>query len=188
MTAPRPTTLMKAEDLLSLPDDASQYELVNGELVVMPASSRRHSLIGQRIAWKLAEFVDQHGLGDVYGADAGFVLHRNPDTVRSPDAAFVERSRVLPLADDPDADLFLELAPDLAVEVISPSNSIPEITAKAAEYIDAGSREVWIVNPRTETVTVRSPRGTAQVLRRGDVIDGGELLPGFRLPVADVFR
>lgn len=188
MAAPRPTTLMTAEQLFELPDDDLRHELVEGELIVMSPAGRRHGLVGLRCAWKLAEFVEERALGEVHGADTGFILRRKPDTVRAPDAAFISRDRVAPLTDSREDDLFLELAPDLAVEVVSPSDTAREMSGKVVGYLDAGTQQVWVVEPRKRIVTVYTANGMARLLGEGDAIDGGELLPGFRLELTELFR
>jgi Uma2 family endonuclease len=182
-TQPVATTLMTAEDLLALGDDA-HYELIEGMLVPMSPAGRKHGRIGIRIGWRLAEFVDERELGEVYGLETGFVLARNPDTVRCPDVAFVAAERILPEDDDG----FVEGAPDLAVEIISPSNTVREMLDKVVAYMDAGARQVWLVEPNRKIVTIYAADGTARLLREGDTIDGADVLPGFSLPVAEAFR
>jgi Uma2 family endonuclease len=108
---------MTAEDLLALPDDGNRYELIEGEFIEMSPSSRPHSRDGLRIASKLLIFVEQHDLGEVFGADAGFILRRTPDTDRAPDASYARKERLVELDDES----LLPIAPDLAVEVVSPS-------------------------------------------------------------------
>ena len=181
--AAEPTTLMVAEDLYTLPEDGSFYELDEGRLVSMSPASGSHGRIGSRIITELQKYADEHRSGVVYQSDTGFILFRRPDTVRSPDAAYVNVERV------PDVESgFLELAPDLAVEVISPSNPAKELATKVIQYLDAGSQEVWVVDPDNRLVTISSPDGTARTLRERDVIEDRALLPGFRLPVADLFQ
>jgi Uma2 family endonuclease len=181
--ARRTTTLMTAEDLLALPDDDMQYELVEGELIEMSPSSRPHSRDGLRIASQLLSFVEAHDLGEAYGADAGFILRRNPDTVRSPDAAFVRKERLVELDDEG----FLPLAPDLAVEVDSPSNTVNEMSRRIQEYLDAGTAIVWAVEPLRRQVTVRTQDPIARIYRDGDILDGGDVLLGFTLAVTYIF-
>jgi len=121
----------------------------------------------------------------VTGADGGYVLERCPDTVRAPDVAFVRAERV-PTAEE--QEHFAELAPDLVVEVISPSDRMTDVEEKVEQYLALGVPLVWVFHPRRRTVTVRRPGREPLVLRDGDVVDGEEVLPGFRLPVADIFR
>jgi Uma2 family endonuclease len=119
-----------------------------------------------------------------HAAGTGFVLNRGPDTVRAPDVAFVARSR---LSTAPSWG-FPELAPDLVVEVVSPWDRASEVSAKAAMWLDAGVRLVWVVDPQARLATVPHPGGQDSVLREDGTLDGEDVLPGFRLPLASVFR
>jgi Uma2 family endonuclease len=174
---------MTAEELYALDDD-QRYDLLEGELLQMSPAGRRHGKVGMRIGARVNDFVEEHNLGEVYTAETGFILRRNPDTVLGPDVSFVYTERVPP----EDEEGFLNLAPDLAVEVVSPSNTVREMTAKVVAYLDAGARQVWVVEPRRRIVTVYAADGNARLLREGDTIDGGEVLPEFSLPVAEIFR
>jgi len=174
---------MTAEDLLALPDDGKRYELVEGELQEMPPVSGPHGRDGLRIGSQFLVYAETHDLGEAYGADTGFILSRNPDTVRAPDAAFVRKERLVEI----DAEGFLPLAPDLAVEVVSPSNTVNEMSRKVQEYLDAGTAIVWVVEPQRRQVTVYTPDVIARIYRDGDVLDGGDVLPGFTLSVTYIF-
>jgi Uma2 family endonuclease len=174
---------MTAEDLLALPDDDKQYELVEGVLIEMSPSGRPHSRDGLRVATRLNLFVEDHDLGEVHGADGGFILRRNPDTVRAPDAAFVRKERLVKLDDEG----FMPLPPDLAVEVVSPSNTVSEMSQKVRDYLDAGSAMVWVVEPLRRQVTVYTPDNVARIHRDGDTLSGGDVLPGFELDVTYIF-
>jgi len=178
------TTLMTAEDLLALPDDGYTYELVEGELRQMPPTSGEHSRVELYIAFWLMSFVYRNRLGKVYGSDAGFRLKRSPDTVLCPDTSFVRTERV----PQDDRTGIMELPPDLAVEVVSPSNTINDMDDKVGVYLAAGTSLVWVVRPRHRQVTVYTSVGHARILGDTDVLDGGDVLPGFTLPVVDVFR
>ena len=177
------TTLMTAEDLLALPDNDMRYELVEGELIEMSPTSRPHSRDGMRIATQMNVYAEANDLGEVYGADAGFILRRNPDTVRAPDAAFVRKERLPEL----DEDGYLPLSPDLAVEVVSPSNTVNEMSQKVQEYLEAGTAIVWVVEPKRRQVTVYTPGQHPRILRDGDLLDGGDVMPGFTLSVTYIF-
>jgi Uma2 family endonuclease len=177
------TKLMTAEQLAELPDDGHKYELMRGELITMAPAGRRSGRLGLSIGRLMAEHVEAHNLGEVYGADTGFILARDPDLVLAPDAAFVLAERLAGVPEDG----YLPLAPDLAVEVISPSERAGHISAKVIDYLDAGVRLVWLIDPRRQTVTVYTPDRTAHILRSPDVLDGGDVLPGFRLSLAELF-
>ena len=182
--ARQPTSLMTAEDLLALPNDGDKHELVEGELRQMPPSSGEHSRVELYIAFWLMSFVYLHRLGKVYGSDAGYPLRRSPDTVLSPDVSFIRTERV----PQDDQSGLMELAPDLAVEVVSPSNTVNEMDDKVAAYLAAGTAVVWVVRPRRRQITVYTPDNVARILSEDDVLDGGDVLPGFTLLVADAFR
>jgi Uma2 family endonuclease len=184
MAAQQPTTLMTAEDLLAMPDDGSTYELFEGELRQMPPTSGEHSRIELYVAFWLMQFVYRHRLGRVYGSDAGFRLKRSPDTVLCPDTSFVRNERI----PQDDRQGIMELAPDLAVEVVSPSNTINEMDDKVAAYLESGTALVWVVRPGRRQVTVYTPDSPTRIFSEHDVLNGGDVLPGFSLPVVDVFR
>jgi Uma2 family endonuclease len=116
--------------------------------------------------------------------ECGYVLRRNPDTVRGPDASFVSSER---LAAWEARGPFFEGAPDLAVEVLSPSNTRREIEEKVSEYLAAGGREVWVADPEARRITVHRPDEGPRDLGPDDTLDGGDLLPGFDVPVAELF-
>ena len=179
-----PTSPMTAEELLDLPDDGLRHELVLGELRTMTPAGFEHGRVAMRMGSRIEAFVDAHGLGVVLGAETGFTLARDPDTVRAPDAAFVRTDRV-PAPGDRAG--FAALAPDLVVEVVSPSDRAIEVSEKALMWADAGVRLVWIVDQRTRTVTVYRPDGAVSLLRGASELDGEDVLPGFRLPLADLF-
>lgn len=175
-----PTT---AEELFERPDDGYRYELVEGSLVRMTPTGAEHSVVTARLAYVLHEYALGHG-GVCCGAETGFVLRRSPDVVRAPDAAFVTRERI-PKAGIPRS--YWPLAPDLAVEVPSPSDRRIGIQAKIADYLSSGTRLVWVVEPATRTVNVhRSPRDV-EVIREDSQLTGEDVLPGFRCEVKRLF-
>ena len=175
---------MTAEELFRLPDDNSRYALVRGELQRMAAAGFRHGAVIMNGAVPLGHHVKTRGLGVMCGAETGFVLERDPDTVLAPDVAFVRRERIkasgLPRA-------FWEGPPDLAVEVTSPGDTRREVADKVASWLAAGTRLVWVVDPKRTTVTIHEPDVTPRRLEGSDVLDGEPLFPGFRLPLTDIF-
>jgi Uma2 family endonuclease len=175
---------MTIEEFEQLADDGYRSELVRGRLVREPPAGFDHGRIGIRLAMKLAAFVEEARLGVVVGAETGFILSEVPPTVRAPDIAFVACARI-PASGPPRG--FFPGAPDLAVEIVSPSNSPAEIRDKVHDYLDAGARAVWVVEPRARTVTVHHPEREALLLREGDRLDGGEVLPGFGVQVGEIF-
>lgn len=176
--------LVTADQLLRMRDDGVRRELVRGEIREMSPGGSRHGRIGMKIATRLSDFVEVHGLGEVYGADTGFLLASDPDTVRAPDVAFVTRGRAQQVGD---IEEFWPGAPDLAVEVISPSDRFSELDEKVEEYFATGCRMVVVVHPRQRIATVYRS-GTAPVLlSEDDVLDGQDLVPGWQLPLSEVF-
>jgi Uma2 family endonuclease len=177
------TKLMSAEELERLPDDGIRYELVRGELIRMAPTSFEHFEVTGLVSYYLNAHVIPRGLG-VVGGEGGFVLQRGPDTVRAPDVAFVRADRV-PRGEA--ARHFAEIAPDLAVEVRSPNDSMRDLIAKADEYLAAGTSLVWVFDSSTTTVVVKAKDGTTKTLGLDDDLDGGDVLPGFRLPIRLIF-
>lgn len=178
------TGLMTAEDLARITDDDCRYDLIRGELIRMAPAGGRHGNLAANIVGPLWAHVAQEQIGNVYIAETGFLLARDPDVVLAPDAAFVRSDRLPP---EEEQDGFLPLAPDLAVEVVSPSDSSDYVTDKVMEYLDAGTSLVWVVQPRRRIVTVYTPDHIGRVLGEADELDGGDVLPGFRLPVTAIF-
>jgi Uma2 family endonuclease len=176
--------LLTAEELLAMPDDGRRYELVKGELVSMAAAGGRHGIIASRLDHRLRNFVEAHGLGEVCAAETGFRLTKDPDTVRAPDVSFITRQR-LPAGEAPDG--FWPFAPDLAVEVVSPSDRFDDVLSEVQEYLSAGTRLVWVFHPRTKTVMVYRANGEVVWVREQDELSGEDVLPGFRCRVAELF-
>ena len=169
MTRAPEQPLMTADELLALPDDGRcQYELVRGRLIAMSPSSSRPAIVAGRVFRPLSNFVEEQRLGVCGGADWGFRLAMDPDTVRSPDCAFVRAERV-PADGVPDG--FWPGAPDLAVAVLSPSNRFAEILERVEDYLAAGTRLIWIFDPEAHGAHLPSRpgadrrRGTRRALR-----------------------
>ena len=177
-------TLATADELFAMPDDGFRYELVKGELRRMPPAGSEHGAVSVNIAVVIAVFVKAHSLGVVFGAETGFKIASDPDTVRAPDLAFVRRERI-PAEGIPRE--FWPGAPDLAVEVISPSDIYTEVEEKVHDWLDAGTRMVLVLNPRRRTVTVYTSQTNVARLTEADTLDGGEVLPGLTCRVAELF-
>lgn len=177
-------TLLTAEDLLALPEAAGRHELVKGELRTMVPSGSEHSVITARLARFVDTFVAKHELGLVFGAEGGFKISSDPDTVRAPDLAFVRRERI-PESGIPTG--FWPGAPDLAAEVVSPGDTYEAVAEKTAAWLDAGAETVWVVNPKGRTVAVHSASRTVRILSAEDELEGGPVLPGFVCRVAEIF-
>jgi Uma2 family endonuclease len=177
-------TLMTAEDLWRLPDDGMRHELVRGELRTMPPGGYEHGLRTSILDRSLGNHVEEHDLGDVLTNEPGFRLASDPDTVRAPDVAFVSRARADAAGD---VTRFWAGAPDLAIEVISPGDLYTEVEEKVAEYLEAGTRMVLVVNPRRRTVAVHRPNRPPRILTIDDAIDGEDVVPGWTLPLRRLF-
>ena len=173
-----------AEELLRMPDDEFRYELVRGELRKMTPSGNVHGRVVVRITWPLAQHVEANVLGVVYAAETGFVLARDPDTVRAPDVAFVSRERVEAVGE---VEGYWPGAPDLAVEVISPNDSHVEVEEKVFDWLEAGTKMVLAVNPRRRSVTLYRSQSDITILTGTDVLDGGDVVPGFQLTLQQIF-
>jgi len=176
-------TLLTSDDLWRIVADGSRYELSEGELLSMTPIGIQHGAIVIKLGRLLGTFVAENGLGLV-GTEIGFRLSRNPDTVRAPDIAFIARDR-LPAKGIPSK--FAEFPPDLAVEVLSPDDKAGELFTKVEQYLTAGARLVWVVDPATQTVTVYQSLQEVRILSSGQELDGGTVVPGFRCPVAELF-
>ena len=179
--ATKPITV---EEFLYWPDDGLRHELVMGEVTNVSPGSSRHGFVISRLNRLIEVFVEQHKLGAVFGAETGFVLARNPDTVLAPDVAFVRRAR---LAVTRLSDSFFEGPPDLAVEVMSPSDSRPQAEKKAKQWLEHGAREVWIVNPKSKSISVLSHDHDPQVCAAADQFSASEILSGLTFAVRDLF-
>jgi Uma2 family endonuclease len=174
-----------AEELFRMPDDGSRYELVRGELRRMTPAGNTHGYIAGEIFAELRNHVKANDLGRTYAAETGFKVASDPDTVRAPDAAFISREQVEKTGP---TEGYWPGAPDLAVEVVSPNDTHSEVVEKALAWLEAGSRMVLVADPGNSTLTVyRSPRDVS-VLRQGDTADGGDVVPGWKLSVAQLFE
>ncbi|MGI9107575.1 MAG: Uma2 family endonuclease [Pyrinomonadaceae bacterium] len=178
------TQLMTAEELLKLPRGHFRYELIAGELRQMSPAGHNHGKIAARLTGALFQHVEAKDLGEIYAAETGFLITVNPDTVRGPDVAFVRRERVNEV--DEKAS-YWPGAPDLAVEVNSPGDTIREVEEKVEEWLNAGAALVWVVSPKLRTVTAYRSLTDIVTLTERDTLDGGDVVPGFQYPVAKLF-
>ena len=175
--------LLTAIDYWHLPDNGMQRALVRGEVVETVPPGGRHGVIAAIVCGLLRLWARSGPRGAV-GVESGFVLGRNPDTVRAPDVFYVRPQRI-PAGGIPDA--FWELAPDLAVEIVSPSETAEEVREKVRDYLVAGTPLVWVIYPRAQEVVVQSADGLARTFGIRDTLSAPEVLPGFSCPVGEFF-
>ena len=184
------TDLMTAEQLLSYDARGKRTELVRGRLVVREPASYVHGSVAARVLARIAVFLEAdqaarsaaHPLGDVLAAETGFTLQRRPDTVRAPDVAFVAWERI-----PTERAGFAELAPDLAVEVLSPGDRAGDVLAKVADWLTAGTALVWVIDPARRVARVYRADGTESIVLAGSALEGEGVLPGFAMPLAGLF-
>lgn len=177
------TRTINADELLRMPADGFRYELVRGEIRKMTPAGGRHGVVAMGIGAGLDRHVRANQLGVVCGAETGFRISTNPDTVRAPDVAFVRRERIEQTG-IPDG--FWPGAPDLAVEVVSPSDSYTEVQDKVLDWLAAGTRMVVVVDPGKRVVSVHRAHA-ATLLTENDVLSGEDVVPGWSVPVKDLF-
>lgn len=180
------TEPLTAEDFLARPDDGP-VDLVRGEPRTMTRGSWAHAKVAGRVFLLLSAHVEPRALGECFGDNAGFRLTipgDDSETVRSPDAAFIRAERVprdgIPFG-------WVPFAPDLAVEVLSPSDRATELQEKLDDYLAAGTAAVWVIDPARRAVEVHTADDRIRRLRDGDTLDGAPVLPDLRIPVADLF-
>ena len=181
-----PVTADNFMEVANLPEFADQnIELVEGEIAIMPATNPNHAEILGVLTTLVGSYIRRHQLGRYYVGDVGTLLQRSAhgrDTVRGLDFAFISQDR----APARSSKSLLEITPDLAIEVMSPSNSGEDMRFKVRQLLKAGTREVWVVYPDLREVDVHNAEGD-YIFREGDTISGGDILPGFEIAVVDIF-
>jgi Uma2 family endonuclease len=180
-------TALTGDDLLGLPTGmGKRYELIEGELVTMTPAGYRHGVVALQIGFLLKNYNAPHKIGTLCGAETGFYTRGDDKTVRALDAAFIAYTK-LSAGSLPDG--FLRIAPDLVVEVVSPGDRAGEIEQKTQEWLDFGVPLVWVVYPETQHVHVYAGRhDQPRILTAEDAINGGDVLPGFEVPVRAFFQ
>jgi Uma2 family endonuclease len=172
-------------EFMALNRDGHRYEIVNGELIDMGNSGAKHGYVCSILMILLGGYVHIQKLGAMFDSSTAFKMKSG--NKRSPDVSFMAKERLQGLDDIPDG--FLEGAPDLAVEILSPSNTVAEIHDKLVEYFENGARLVWVINPKEKYVLVyRSSQEPDRLLKSVDSLDGEEIVSGFTLPVAELFQ
>ncbi|MBI2760995.1 MAG: Uma2 family endonuclease [Chloroflexi bacterium] len=180
-SVPQPQ-FMTAEELMDLPDDGNAYELDGGRLIVMPPAQLLASWVSAQIFARVSEFVRIHDLGIFLGEQGGVRLGRNPDTVRAPDVSFIRKDRIKDFHIG-----YFEGAPDLVVEVLSPSDRPTRVARKVQQYLNAGARLVWVVDPDVRSAAIYRPGHDVIVLDEDGVLDGEDVLPGFTLALSEIW-
>jgi Uma2 family endonuclease len=171
-----------ADELLRLKLPGKRTELVRGVLLVGEPAGYRHGEVTARLAARLFVHVDEENLGRVLAAETGFKLTSDPDTVRATDIAFICRERI----PDPRPAGYAEFAPDLVVEVLSPEDRPGQILAKVADWMEAGTRVVWVVDPQRRVARVYRADGSESLIGDDGALEGEGVVPGFRCPLAEV--
>ena len=176
--------LVTAEEFAALPEDGLSHELVDGELRTGPLPGAEHGATAGAVHGALGRFVYDNPIAEIWG-EVGFRLRSDPDTVRAPDVAVVRVERI------PSEGLqegFFPGAPDLAVEVVSPNDAAADVVDKAEMWLRAGAQLVWVVYPSLVRLFVYSTGGQVRMLGPEDEVDGGDVLPGFRMRVGDLLH
>jgi Uma2 family endonuclease len=182
---PSETKIWTDAEFMALNRDGHRYEIVNGELIDMGNSGAKHGYVCSILMILLGGYVRLHKLGAMFDSSTAFKMKSG--NKRSPDISFMAKERLQGLDDIPDG--FLEGAPDLAVEILSPSNTVEEIDKKIIEYFDNGSRLVWLISPKQNYILVyRNGQEPDRLVKSNDSLDGEEIVPGFNLPVAELFQ
>ena len=175
--------LITAEEFARMPDppDGSQQELVRGVIITMPPPGGQHGVCCLKIGRRVGAYADDHNLGTTASNDTGFITERDPDTVRGPDVSFWSRQR---LTEVPTG--YIEVAPDLVVEVISPGDRYARIQKKVTDYLEKGVRLIWVVDPEDRSVTIFHGAGKPIIVNENDTVTGMDVLPGFTCRVAEL--
>jgi Uma2 family endonuclease len=183
-TVDTPARITATELLTLSKDSAHRYELTQGDLKTMSPAGAKHGDIALEIGSRIRIHATDQQLGRAFGAETGFLIERNPDTVRAPDAAFVSQAR---LQETGVPTTYFPGAPDLAVEVVSPGDTAGEVEEKVQMWLAHGASLVWVIYPATRTVTAYRRDGSANVLLDDDLLDGEAVLPGFSFAVSRLF-
>ena len=179
------TALMTAEELLQLPRGHFRAELINGELRTMPLAGAPHGRIIGRLTGPLVQFVFDRDLGEVFGADTGFKLTSNPDTVLGPDVAFASKQRLEEIGE---LKVHFPGPPDLAVEVVSPGDRPTKVKKKISQWLGFGAKQVWIVDPKFRTVTISRSLSDTTTFSGDEQLEADDILPGFRISLERIFK
>jgi Uma2 family endonuclease len=186
VAAPTPGKIWTEEDLLSLPNDGYTHELIDGKLIMSPKNNFFHGRICTRLLTALSTFSTERKLGLVLDSSTGFWMQNR--NCRAPDVSFISVSRIQAMGFDPSSRSFFPGAPDLAIEVISPSNTAGEIQARLDDFFSSGTQIAWIIHPEEQFVEVCHSAIDRRILGPGALLDGEQLLPEFQFPIGDLFK
>jgi len=173
---------MRAEELIGLRDDGLRHELIKGEHLTMPPPGEENGAVTMNLSMLLGQYVKSRNLGRMYAAETGFKLESDPDTVMAPDVSFIRQERLGALSKGYRAG-----APDLVVEVLSPSDRKSKVEEKTSIWLALGALPVWLVDPQTRTVEFRKADGEKELFSVEDELTGDDVIPGFRYCVAEIF-
>ena len=176
--------LVTANDLLTLEKLGKSTELVRGKLIVREPPSTYHGRVQGILHVLVGSYVRAHELGAVFGQDTGFKIESDPDTVRAPDLAFVDRIRVAQIP----RRGYAALAPDLAAEILSPDDRPGEVLTKVGEWLEAGVRLVWVIDPDRRVASVYRDDGSVMTVSSDTDVDGEAVLPGFSFRLSELFE
>lgn len=179
MTSP---TAQTADDLLRFREPGKTAELVRGVLIVREPPATSHGARSARLLQRVGGFIQQHDLGEVFAQDTGFKIERDPDTVRAPDVAFVARERLAQIPEEGYADL----APDWVAEILSPSDRPGEVLEKVGQWLNAGVRLAWVIDPVRRDALIYRADGSVSSVGADDELDGEDVFPGFRCALRDI--
>lgn len=171
-----------AEDLARLPE-TERYELLRGELIEMAPPGGEHGILTSVLAIRAGAYVLNNGLGVTTAAETGFLLARDPDTVLAPDFAFIRKGRLEP----PYPKGYIALCPDLVLETVSPGDTRREIALKTEMWLRHGALMVWVLEPSRRSLTVHRPGAASRLLNGPDMLSGEDVLPGFSMPITEIF-
>lgn len=176
--------IMTAEQLERIQIPGKSTELVRGRLVVREPPGTWHGRLSARLLIRVGAFVEAHVLGEVFGQDTGFRIASNPDTVRAPDLAFIARDRLSLIG----LRGYAPVVPDLIAEILSPGDRPGEVIAKVGEWLGAGVRLAWVLDPDRRTAHVHRPDGSLSLVDPDGALEGEAVLPGFRCTLSEVYR
>jgi Uma2 family endonuclease len=177
------TRLMTIEEFEQMPDGGHRYELWDGELIEMAPPGETHNDVIREIVWNAEQFIRASKIEKLF-IETTFVIRDDPPSSLVPDIAFIHEHRLRP---DRDRRRIVGTYPDIAIEVVSPTDRIGEVMQKVARYLDAGVTLVWVVDPDSQTVTVHRLNRDMLILTSADTLDGEDILPGLRIPVSLIF-